>query len=1203
MDTVASNAAQARAQAHALSLQYPPWCLLHMLLKHHKALFSTLLLEELLPPHNHSQSSVTSLSHTQSPAHQHRAHLQDQESPPAPAARPRARAVLSRHLVQRLHFGYYGNKHTLSESAVRYLTARARLEYGYFVIRGRAFWNINHEDLLVPAAHLKDPSAVAAAAVPAGKDKKAAASVAGVNTVIAGHQQVPLRQGSPWPIPVRDQTLHQHHQQQSQAPGSMEDNDAGGIKEDDPYRIAYAASPALVGGGFGSAGVDGRMGVEDEAEQRQRIAMANQRCEEREERRLLLVAVRYCERCQPDMAVVFDSTAATYSSITPVTVSSERQAAAEYWRRVAYTSTIASEVHMDTDDLVSIPPSPFLGRRVDTSWMKRLQQSPVSSMQYSSHRDLSYLLTRMRMVQDDARLFQIASGIFDGLATYPRKIKKPIPSIIDGPLSLSLSTLRTLVFEYGYMPLPEDDQDRKAHYKGGVRAHSGEDFEFPSDGSHVVNKRGLKGQGTSIWYFYDLQRTETMVVYLMHKAPEVLDWLFERGFELQIQHPSGRSGVSAALLLQCCIPGLHAMVRHVHKPISTTSHEVPLTVDVATIQRELLGYGRKSQRIEFRREDFVEVLKGIPPAQLGPILRAMSDLGMDNTVVQDRLVELLQVPGGTSPMMVEKAHLHALASKTSLAPSNEESLFAMDDIAAIATEPANSISYINSINGYDSDSDCDYSDLEFYFKVKPPKLAAARSIVNRAIQEAFEVHMDVSGAQDPEWKIVFEDTLSNLKLESLIVHPEVSDWVCETMSGPEPAFQTCFDHALMEALHELLNWNNQQVWRLERWCQTMENESRSRSIMGGRHPWEEVKSKVLGRRQPEEHEHSSSRNATQDEDQDELMQEASEGLLDGRNELIGLDIEWTTNDQIILNTASTVADMPGGSEIVRVSGNGCLLLDNGCLDQELLLCGQQTEDDVYSLETNVKVYDFLRKGAVVEEKHLIWLALGLVTATYKGRDVAHIVSRRQRHRHHQHHRGHHSNPPNHHYPRHHHHHHHHHHQKRQQQQQQQRQRQRQSLRQNSAGPAVIPVKMACSPEAYQLVWMLASTFIRQALNRENEQLQQALDFKYGLGFSGLQTAEASTLSSDSGPRTGMSGLRHDGSWLPRPKAPFMTMDSNAHSPPLSPVPLSSTMIKVQEMQTLLTSCLGADAWLMNEILTEIEDDLEERAPVLQGIWR
>ncbi|CAO3573385.1 unnamed protein product [Mortierella alpina] len=1204
MDTTASSAAKAQAQAHALSLQYPPWCLIHMLLKHHKALLSTLLLEELLPPHDHSQSSVTSLSHTQSLAHQHRAHPQVQESPPAPATRPRA--VLSRHLIQRLHFGYYGNKRTLSESAVRYLTARARLEYGYFVIRGRAFWNISHEDLLVPAAHLKDPStAAAAASVSAAEDKKAEARGAGVSTGVGGLQQAPLRQGSPWPFPARGQA-QQHHQQQGQAPGSMEDNDAGGIKEDDPYSIAYAASPALVGGGFGSAGVDGRMGVEDEAEQRQRIAMANQRCEEREERHLLLEAVRYCERCQPAMAVAFDSTAATYTPITPATVATERQAAAEYWRRVAYTSMIGSEAHMDTDDLVNIPPSPFLGRRVDALWMKRLQQSPVSSTQYSSHRDLSYLLTRMRMVQDDARLFQIASGIFDGLATYPKKSKKPIPSIIDGPLSLSLSTLRTLIFEYGYMPLPEDDQDRKAHYKGGVRAHSGEDFEFPSDGSHVVNKRGLKGQGTSIWYFYDLQRTETMVVYLMHKAPEVLDWLFERGFELQIQHPAGTSGVSAALLLQCCIPGLHAMVRHVYKPSSMEPHVMPLAVGVATVQRELLGYGRKPKRIDFRREDFAEVLKGIPPAQLDSILKVMSDLGMDNSVVQDQLVKLLQVPGGTSPMMVEKAHLITLfekcmqATQASAASSNEESLFAMDDIAAISTDINNnnngnrSDSNKDSIN--DNNSDYDHNGLEFYTQ----NLTLATGLVNRAIQEAFEIHMDVSAAQDPEWKIAFEETLSNLKLESWIVHPEVSDWVLETMSG-EPAFQTCFDHALMEALHELLNWNNQQVWRLERWCQTMENESRSRSIMGGRHPWEEVKSKVLGRRLPAEHNHGSPKNANLDEDQDELMQEASEGLVDGRNELIGLDIDWTTNDHIILHTSSTVADMPGGSEIVRVSGDGSLLLDNGCLDQELLLCAQHTDGEVYSLETNLKVYDYLRTGAVVEEKHLIWLALGLVTATYKGREVAHIVSRRQRHRQHQHHQSNHSNHLNPHYPRHPHHHH---HQKRQQQQEQQRQRQRQSLRQSSAGSAVIPIKMACSPEAYQLVWMLVSAFIRQALNRENEQLQQALDSKYEQGFLGLQPGDPSMVSCDSGPRTGMSGLRHDRSWLPTPPtAPFMTMDSNTRSPPLSPVPLSSTMIKVQEMQTLLTSRLGADAWLMNEILTEIEDDLEERAPVLQGIWR
>ncbi len=104
------------------------------------------------------------------------------------------------------------------------------------------------------------------------------------------------------------------------------------------------------------------------------------------------------------------------------------------------------------------------------------------------------------------------------------------------------------------------------------------------------------------------------------------------------------------------------MVRHVYKPSPTAAYVMPLAVGVATVQRELLGRGKKPKRIEFRREDFVKVLKGIPPAQLGDILNIMSNLGMDITVVQDRLVELLQVPGGISPMMVEKAHLSALVS-------------------------------------------------------------------------------------------------------------------------------------------------------------------------------------------------------------------------------------------------------------------------------------------------------------------------------------------------------------------------------------------------------------------------------------------------------------------------------------------------------------------------------------------------------------
>ncbi|KAF9287873.1 hypothetical protein BGZ68_001151 [Mortierella alpina] len=881
------------------------------------------------------------------------------------------------------------------------------------------------------------------------------------------------------------------------------------------------------------------------------------------------------------MEVVFDTTAATYSPPIPATLSSERQAAAEYWRRVAYTSTIGAEASIDPDDLASIPPTPFLRRRVDSSWMKRLQQSPVSSMQYSDQRALSSL-TRMRMVQDDARLFQIASGIFDGLATYPRKGKKPAPSIIDGPLSLSMSTLRSLVFEYGYIPLPEDDQDRKMHYKGGARAHSDDHFDFPSDGSHVVNTRGLKGQGTSIWYFYDLQRTEIMVVYLMHKAPEVLDWLFETGFTLQVQCGTGTSGVNAALLLQCCIPGVHAMVRHVYRTPSTASSTVSSTASNA-----------------------MPLAVGV--ATLSDSLNVMLDLGMDSTVVQDRLVELLHVPGGASSVMVEKAQLSALASKPFLASSNEKSLFAMEDITAISTEPVDSTNNNNNnnSNGDDNDynrdqssDDHDLNGLGFNSNTEPRNLSLAIDLVNKAIQQTFEIDMDLSAAQDHGWKIAFEDTLSNLKLESWIVHPEVSDWVLATLSSSEPAFQTCFDHALMEALQELLNWNSQQVWRLERWCQTMENESRTRHIMGGRHQWDEVKSKLLRRRQPEGSRNNGFKNANNDEDQDELMEEAPEELLDGGNQLIGLDIDWTTNDQIILNTFSTVADMPGGSEIVRVSGDGFLLLDNGCLDQELLLCEQETEDGGHSLEANVKVYDYLRKDAVVEEKHLIWLALGLVTATYKGRDVAHIVPHRLRYRQYQHdnHRNHNQYRPHPHLdPRQQH------HQKRQLQQQQQRQRQRQSEKQGSGGPAMIPVKMACSPEAYQLVWMLASAFIRQALNRENEQMRQVVNLGCQHAMSGSETAAPWMAAHEKQHRTRMEDLRYDSSSLPASTAPFMTLSSNSRSPPLSPVPLSSTMIKVQEMQTLLASRLGADAWLMNEILSEIEDDIEERVPTLEDI--
>ncbi|KAF9426302.1 hypothetical protein BGZ94_006710 [Podila epigama] len=108
--------------------EYPPWLVLHMLLKKHPQYFSTNIIEELLSP---LEPSPLPSVHSQ---------------PRRTTGHSSLRARLSRHLVQRVHYGYYGSSRDLSPNAVRYLTARARLEYGYFVIWGRAFWCITQED-------------------------------------------------------------------------------------------------------------------------------------------------------------------------------------------------------------------------------------------------------------------------------------------------------------------------------------------------------------------------------------------------------------------------------------------------------------------------------------------------------------------------------------------------------------------------------------------------------------------------------------------------------------------------------------------------------------------------------------------------------------------------------------------------------------------------------------------------------------------------------------------------------------------------------------------------------------------------------------------------------------------------------------------------------------------------------------------------
>lgn len=148
-----------------------------------------------------------------------------------------------------------------------------------------------------------------------------------------------------------------------------------------------------------------------------------------------------------------------------------------------------------------------------------------------------------------------------------------------------------------------------------------------------------------------------MVVYLMHRAPDILDQLFDRGLKLDAD--LGEMSVSSSLLVSCCMPLCHAMVRHLYKP-SATSHLMPPSLVVKIIKEELLGFGKKPKRFEFKREDFVKVLRGVIPVYLGYLLEVMTDLGMDNSVIQDRLTEVITTPRGPWPNDVEQDVLKIL---------------------------------------------------------------------------------------------------------------------------------------------------------------------------------------------------------------------------------------------------------------------------------------------------------------------------------------------------------------------------------------------------------------------------------------------------------------------------------------------------------------------------------------------------------------
>lgn len=638
--TTARTAAQAKEQASYLASLYPPWTLLHMLLQHHKPLLSTLLLEALLDnPFSSPLPAVTttttaipsSLSANPLSSHVPAAPWSESRSEPAHSLR-RPRAKLSRYLIQRLHFGYYGNRSLFSESAVRYLTARARLEYGYFAIRGRAFWNVSQEDIdsrqQPPEEDGKSDKEV--------RDKKSKGSSSS-----------------------RQQQLHQQQQQQSGQGAGPEGVDPTANKDDDLVSLTNSESSTSLGRQQGGGGVGGGTGSGgkteqlDKQDQQQRMAKAHRRCEEREEILLMMEATRFCERNLPSNTKL--------ESLSPASPIFGQLETGVYWRQVAFTKWINSVEGLSNAQLARIPPSPFLYRRVDAAWMEHMEQLPTNEtpILLPSQKSRNRAQQEIHCAQDDARLFQIATGIFEGLATHPKKSRKPARPLIDGPFRISLDILRSLIVDFGYLPLPEDDKQRKIHYRGGDRIPTGEEESFPSDGSHVVNRRGLKGEGTSIWYFYDIQRIEIIVVYLMFRAPEVLNWMFERGFELEPPLGPGGPTFSRTLLLQCCLPGCHAMLRHVFRPTPTAAFMNPIII-ISRVNEELLGLGNKPRRVEFQRQDFVEALKGVPAIHLADSLAILTGVGMDTTVVQDRLTELLQISGGPASLDVEKAVLSML---------------------------------------------------------------------------------------------------------------------------------------------------------------------------------------------------------------------------------------------------------------------------------------------------------------------------------------------------------------------------------------------------------------------------------------------------------------------------------------------------------------------------------------------------------------
>lgn len=415
-----------------------------------------------------------------------------------------------------------------------------------------------------------------------------------------------------------------------------------------------------------------------------------------------------------------------------------------------------------------------------------------------------------------------------------------------------------------------------------------------------------------------------------------------------------------------------------------------------------------------------------------------------------------------------------------------------------------------------------------------PLSVSPTDLVNRIIQENFELDMDLTDIRDVSWRLMFEETVQNLRLQRWIVHPHVSDWILETFEAAQSSFRTCFDHAVLEALLEISDWNRAQVKRLETWTQRQEDEAWIKSSKLSK-LWREIKEGLMVEKGGRKGDFGSKRGRKSHHYGG--TKHRAHSINDPEDTII-LDIEWTTGQQVSQATQSILANMPKGSDMVRVSDDGYLMLDNGCLDHELLLYDSRPPEEGViaserggSLDSNARVSEYLNHGAMVQEKHLIWLALGLVTESFHGQAAA--ITKRAR--------------------------------------------TTGATKQPAKADRTIPVRMACSPEAYQLVWMLVSSFVRQSMNNDGDVSPSASD-------SALSTAaEGSTLAISSWQTNG-----GDDS--------FSGAAMDTTSPPTSPVPVSSSgcAARMRALQTMVQQQVGHEgAKLFVEILSEIEDEVEK----------